>query len=172
HVGVTGEVGRRRDRSPSWPAGAVGSIAHCAHLALAVAASARDLTGLGVDVEDDAAVPVDLTSVVLTSAERAYVTGERAHLLPAMFSMKEAAYKCWYPLTEVELDFTDIQVNLDAETGAFRADMVTAVLRRPMHLPVHGRMLRQRGHVYAAAWTVYPGPRQSRADPTTGPGSG
>ena len=162
-LGIDGRestVGRRRDRSPSWPVGAVGSIAHCPHLAVAVVGGDREFASLGVDVEDEAAVHAELAPVVLTPPERTGEEAERSDLLAAVFSMKEAAYKCWYPLTQIELDFADIRVRVEPVSGDFRAEMVTAARRRPLHLPVHGAVRHHGGHVYAAAWIARSGPSQ------------
>ena len=151
-TGVEGSVGRHTDRSPAWPRGATGSIAHCRHLAVAVSGPDRQIAGIGVDVEDESEVHTDLTAVVLTDSERARLGGAAAALLPLVFSMKETAYKCWYPLTGVALDFVDIEVAFDVGAGTFRATMVTPSRGRPMHVPTHGRFVRHHSHVYAATW--------------------
>ncbi|HKJ11980.1 MAG TPA: 4'-phosphopantetheinyl transferase superfamily protein [Ornithinimicrobium sp.] len=149
---VRGEVGRRSDRTPAWPAGSTGSIAHCPHLAVAVTAVRTEMSGIGVDVEDLDSVGPDLASVVLTDAEERRGASAHADLLAAMFSMKEASYKCWYPLTGVVLDFTDIEVSIDVTAGSFCAEMVTPALRRPSHVLACGRFVTVGGHVYSAAW--------------------
>lgn len=148
---VEGFVGRNEDRSPAWPTGTVGSIAHCAHLAVAVAAADTDLLGLGVDVEDQGVVSDELIPILLTPAERSSMT-RSATDLTALFSMKEAAYKCWYPATAVVLDFVDIEVTVDPVTSTFRAAMVTSSRRRLRHVDVQGRYGIRDGHVFATAW--------------------
>lgn len=40
-----------------------------------------------------------------------------------IFSAKEAVYKCYYPLTLAWLDFHDVQIDLDLDTGTFVAQL-------------------------------------------------
>jgi len=171
-LGVGGAVGRRPDRSPDWPPGSTGSIAHCPHLAVAVAGPDQHFAGLGVDLEDPSAVTVDLAAMVLTGREPEQVLHNAATMLPLVFSMKESAYKCWYPLTGVALDFIDIEVSVDVDAGEFRATMVTSARHHPAHVPTRGRFTRHRGHVYTAAWIVRDASRPAVAGPVTARGSG
>lgn len=150
---VAGHVGRNHDRSPSWPAGAIGSISHCAHLAIAIAALDTHIGSLGVDVEESGAVSSDLTAVIFTPAEQRLLgTGAGSALRTALFSMKEASYKCWFPITGTVLEFTDIEVSADPATGQFRADMVTESRRKSRHVQTQGRFAAHGDHVFATAW--------------------
>ncbi|MCE0488163.1 4'-phosphopantetheinyl transferase family protein [Ornithinimicrobium sediminis] len=151
-IGVDGQVGRGTDRRPLWPSGVVGSISHCGHLAVAVAAPGTAFRALGVDVEDLGDVDDEVRAVVLTPTEQAALeaTGGSA-LLGIVFSVKESAYKCWSPLLDVTLDWADIEVTLDRSAGSFTADVVgpSARLRPPT---VTGRYAVHRGHVLSAGW--------------------
>lgn len=151
-LGVDRHVGRHPDRRPVWPPGVVGSIAHCGHLAVAVAASGSALRALGVDVEDLGAVDDALREVVLTPAERTAPadTAEPA-LLGIVFSLKESAYKCWSPLLGLTLDWTDIEVVVDRAAGAFTAD-VAGPSAGPCPPTVTGGYAVVGAHVLSAGW--------------------
>lgn len=152
-MGVDGPVGRNRDRSPAWPPGTKGSISHCAHFAVAVASCEVELKSLGVDVEDEGVVGADLNPVLFTASEHQLLAAMgRTSLRTALFSMKEASYKCWFPITGVVLEFTDIEVSPDPTTDHFTANMVTPSLRQPMHVQTQCRFSVHQGHVFATAW--------------------
>lgn len=116
------------DRSPRWPAGTIGSITHTyTYCAVAVAASSK-VRSIGLDAEVSGALPKDLISIVCTKRERQSLAllspqtaGHRAKLL---FSGKEAFYKCQYPLTRSRLDFQDVELVIDEETGCFHAEVL------------------------------------------------
>ena len=113
-LGVTGEVGRRDDRSPTWPLTIAGAITHTRELACAAAMRGD---GLGIDLE-----PVltgdalkDLRASTIDDGEWR-VLGEDIALATALFSAKESIFKCEYPRTGTWLEFTDAKlVARDAE---------------------------------------------------------
>lgn len=119
------------DRDVAWPRGFMGSISHTQGLVAAVVApTGQDawgapLLGLGLDVEGAAPLGDDLVPRICLAEELAAL----AHTLapPAgwpkvLFAVKEAAYKAWYPLTRVMLDFPDMRVALDP-AGRFTASV-------------------------------------------------
>jgi 4'-phosphopantetheinyl transferase EntD len=122
------------DRVPRWPAGVVGSITHTHGLCAAAVAWQRDLRGLGIDAERaiDTARG-DVMRLVTTPSEAAWLAGlagaEAALAAALVFSIKEALYKCQFPLTRQLLDFTDVELALadgvaaigDGCTGALAA---------------------------------------------------
>lgn len=155
--GVSGTVGRHPDRSPVWPQGTVGSISHCRHLAVAAAASNASLLSLGVDVEEAADLAVELHTVLFTGKELALVTGtDDDRLAGILFSLKESAFKCWYPTSRTFLDYTDVEVSPDLTSGHFTAAVVGP--RRSSHpVPlVQGRFAIHLGHIFSAAWIEHP----------------
>lgn len=118
-------VARGPTRAPVWPSGVVGSIAHTGELAGAVAATAGEAWGLGLDLEP-LAPPLDegVERLVLTPAERA---AERsAHPLGPFagkiaFCAKECVYKCVSPAAGWPLEFHDVRVALDLAAGRYEA---------------------------------------------------
>lgn len=118
-LGVTGEVGRRDDRAPSWPIGVAGAITHTRDLA---AAAAGRVEGLGIDVEPllSAEALADLRVAAIDGSEW-QAAGQDAVIATAVFSAKETIFKAEYPRTGVWLDFTDAKlVRRDAAQLVFR----------------------------------------------------
>ena len=78
---------------------------------------------IGVDIEPDAPLEEALWDSVLRPEELAWLdarpAGDRARLARLIFSAKECAYKCQYPLTRALLDFDDFSIAIEA--GAFHA---------------------------------------------------
>lgn len=99
-------------RLPRWPPGAVGSIAHSRTLAVAVAARARQVRGVGVDLEAEGRVGERLTARVLVDAERQRLA--EAHWTLA-FSAKEAVYKAVNPVVGEYLGFGDVEIEIDGD---------------------------------------------------------
>jgi 4'-phosphopantetheinyl transferase EntD len=111
-------------RAPVWPAGIVGSIAHKEGIAVAVAARAADLVGLGVDIEETGAVTEDLWPDLLDPGERAFLhslpPGDRTRFATAMFAAKEAFYKFQFPLTKEWVGFLDVELTIGADLAKCR----------------------------------------------------
>jgi 4'-phosphopantetheinyl transferase EntD len=153
------------DRAPEWPEGVVGAIAHADGIATVAVARARDLRGVGVDVE---------AGVASTTAERigdhVFAAGERsrlaaqtgwdpATLLTVVFSAKESIFKCLYPEVRCYFGFHDAEVlALDESAGTF-----AAVLRRDLTpglqagLALAGRFARAGRHVYTGLALAHEG---------------
>jgi len=114
------------DRAPIWPVGVVGSISHS--LTRGVAAVARQTDGfisIGVDLEESTPLDEMFAIDLCTPFERDWLkqqpSGQRGLLLKAMFSAKECAYKCQYPLSKTLLEYSAIRIELDAEVNSFSA---------------------------------------------------
>jgi 4'-phosphopantetheinyl transferase EntD len=126
-------LGCNEDRTPSWPAGVVGCISHCAGYCAAAVARQESVAGLGLDVEVIGRVRPVLLSRICTAAERdALVRLGRApgqgaiDWATVLFSAKESTYKCYYPLTRVVLGFHDVEIELAPARRAFTARLLRA----------------------------------------------
>ncbi|MBZ0129760.1 MAG: 4'-phosphopantetheinyl transferase superfamily protein [Rhodobacteraceae bacterium] len=119
------------DRAPVWPGGLVGSISHCASACVAVSAPEGAMLAIGIDIEPAEPLPSDLIDTICTPGERAWLAthlpGERGILARMIFSAKEAAYKCQYPLSSTVLDFDALTIRPDDSGPGFRA-----VFRQPV----------------------------------------
>ena len=118
-------------RGPVWPAGFVGSIAHGADTAWAVAASQTHYRALGIDLERlvTPAAAAELSASVLLHTEGALarsVNISYEQFLSLAFSAKETLYKCLNPLTGAAFDFLDVEiVELSPRTGLLRVALRT-----------------------------------------------
>ena len=131
-------IGVGEHREPLWPAGVVGSITHCAgYCAAAVGLTDRWLA-LGIDAEQRRALEPEVAALVLTDGERAELEAlaSRGIDVPpiAIFSIKEAVFKAWWPLTRGWLEFADVDVSLaqgPAQSGTTRrnSDLATGRFR-------------------------------------------
>ncbi len=146
---------RGQDRMPIWPDDLVGSITHTdAWAAAAVARRDEGFVAIGIDLEPADELAYELWESVCTPAERAMLTvvrgvtpGVAAHFI---FCMKEAAFKCQYPLSGAMLEFADLTIDVDAEAGTFSATYQRAVPQFQVHDRLLGRFAISAGHIAAA----------------------
>ncbi|MEM7675131.1 MAG: hypothetical protein AAF449_03910, partial [Myxococcota bacterium] len=64
-----GPLVARKDRSPDWPTGAIGSITHTKHIAIVAAARGGPNDALGIDVEPRESLNPELNSLICTPYE-------------------------------------------------------------------------------------------------------
>lgn len=127
-------IPRAEDRRPLWPAGFVGSISHTRQHAAAAAAHARDIQGLGLDIEDSTPLKTALLPRILTPLEQAQqaaspMVGDvpRCKLT---FVAKEALFKSIHPLGRRFFGFQDAEVELHPD-GSWRAHFAEAAVGLP-----------------------------------------
>ena len=142
------------DRRPDWPDGITGSISHCADLACAVVASTDHVRSLGLDVEVFDAVDERLWPRILSTVEQSWLQSrpadERRVWATAIFSAKEAFYKCQYPVTAQWLGFEGAHVHLEHH-GEPAGTFTIRVTSHKVTLQGHGRLSAE--HVRTAiAW--------------------
>ncbi|WP_113910740.1 4'-phosphopantetheinyl transferase family protein [Roseovarius dicentrarchi] len=119
------------DRAPVWPAGITGSLSHIPALCIAAVAQTRQFRAIGTDLEEAGDLDPDLIPQVCTLAERAWLAcqpaAQRGQLAKLIFSAKECAYKCQYPLTGTLFDFDTLEITPDPDTGQFEATFTRAI---------------------------------------------
>jgi 4'-phosphopantetheinyl transferase EntD len=124
-----------RDRTPLWPAGAIGSISHTDGYRVAVAGLARDFSGIGIDAEILGCVELKFWQEVFRVEEinRLQLLNEsrQTEISTVMFSAKEAFYKCQFTLTGAWLGFEDISV----ETAEDRFQVLVCNTKAATPLP-------------------------------------
>lgn len=111
---------------PTWPRGLCGSISHTNDLAVALVAPLAAYRSVGVDVDDGASLGSAASTVASKREVRLLCSSGLArdevdaYLLA--FSMKEAVFKCQYPLTgRRQLGFQQVRLVADGPgTGAMR----------------------------------------------------
>ena len=142
------------DRAPVWPRGLTGSISHSQTCCIAVLARMDEVTALGVDVEEDSDLDMDLLSVVCTHKERDWLSRQpslRAGLLAKLiFSAKECAYKCQYPRSKTLFGFDTLIITPDPESGQFEATFLTDIPHFPAGTRLEGRFAIKGGLIVTA----------------------
>jgi len=141
-------------REPLWPAGIVGSISHDRALGVAVVGRAERFLGFGVDVEPDEPLTSEVAARIWTPEEATAAAasgvippGSAAKLV---FAIKEAFYKCQFPLTQSYLGFHALRVTLGRET--FDAELVTSVGAFARGRRFSGQWRRADGELLAGVW--------------------
>jgi 4'-phosphopantetheinyl transferase EntD len=139
------------DRTPRWPAGTVGSISHTTGFAGAVAATTHRMRSIGIDIEIVGRVTTEIEPRIFTGRESAFLASlsaiARNRAATAIFSAKEAFYKCQYPLTGAWLDFSAVWLELNPDdatsemsSGTFTVDATQVAPDLPgVPLPLTGR---------------------------------
>lgn len=143
-------------RVPRWPPGVVGSITHTWGYVAAAVAWKQRWTGVGIDAETVGAVRPEIMHLIADADELAWVAAqpedERARARTLVFSSKEAAYKCQFPITRQVLDFLDLKLVVKelmlASEGEFR---VTFEHDAAAGLPIRGRYMVGPTHLVTAA---------------------
>jgi 4'-phosphopantetheinyl transferase EntD len=159
-------------REPLWPAGVVGSITHCAGYCAAAVAARRDVLTIGIDAEPATPLADHLAEMICRPEEllRFRILAEADPEKPwtkLAFSIKEAIYKAWWPVTQQWLGFTDVDLDCDP-TGRFRATLL--VPAPPSLSSITGRFSVQDGLVGSVAVVEAPGRRDPRL-PADQPGT-
>jgi enterobactin synthetase component D len=145
------------DRSPLWPAGFVGSITHSRGMAFAAVARAEQAQSLGLDVEPlmPCETALELAPIVASPAEYARLLQapwDHPLLTTALFSAKEAIFKCLYPVIKRQFDFSDVVIeSLDRNDGSFTFSPSRAIAT------LHPSAARQRGRLAIVDDVVHTG---------------
>ncbi|MEE1781612.1 4'-phosphopantetheinyl transferase superfamily protein [Streptomyces sp. SP17BM10] len=118
-----------RRGAPGWDERLVGSMTHCRGYRAAAVAWKTDVHSIGIDAERNDPLPQGLLESIALPSEHAWVrdllrTGGPVAWDRLLFSMKEAVFKTWYPLTGRELDFEEARITVDPEEGTFRARLL------------------------------------------------
>ncbi len=158
-LGSGGVVSRDQDGAPCWPPGCIGSIAHDAERAVAVAGAATYWSAVGVDVEPDAPLPADAASVVLLPQDRAslirtFGADAEAHSR-LVFAAKESVHKALHPRCGIWLEFDEVTIacrlTTSRQPGRWQAIPLSAAARQAFAAPVlEGEWWRSEG----ALWTL------------------
>ena len=146
---VPAAIPKGPDRAPVWPSGLTGSITHTATAAAAAVAHSTNFKSIGLDIETSEPLTPDISALVCRPAENPGNDGAKAKLL---FSVKEAIYKCLYPIVRTYIDFLEMEVIYDPDTLAFSAR--SHITGCPNHLTerLEGRCTTEFGFVISTAW--------------------
>jgi 4'-phosphopantetheinyl transferase EntD len=142
--------------APTWPAGIVGSITHCAGYRACAVARACEVATIGLDAEPNEPLPNGVLDAVSVAEERSWLRALAAAAPGVcwdrlLFSAKEAVYKAWFPLTQRWLDFDQAVVTVDPVEMSFAARLLVpgpTVAGRQLST-LDGRWLSRNGLVVA-----------------------
>lgn len=140
------------DRAPLWPAGLVGALSHDDRHCLALLCRAgQPCRALGIDIEPDADLPEAVLETICLPQERDWLATrplpERGRLARLIFSAKECAYKCQFTISGEMLDFTDLHILPEPETGRFQAIFMRRVPGFAEGAQMHGMFARAEGRL-------------------------
>lgn len=143
------------DRAPTWPAGITGSISHCTDWCVAaIARTADGYLSVGLDIEPALPLDAELVEEICTPEERAWMAAQpaagRGLLARAVFSAKECAYKCQYPLSGKLFGFDAMSVRLDPAAATFVARFEANAGPFSRGAQLAGRMAIGRDHIVTA----------------------
>lgn len=129
---------------PIWPDGYTGSISHTRDLCAVAVGPRGRVRSLGIDIERVADVDPGLARLILRDDE-----DPGAAPLAWYFSAKEAVFKCQYPVTREDAEFTDARIVWGAG-GSFAVEV-----DQPKFAPagrVRGRAVPRDRLIVSAAW--------------------
>ncbi|WP_327111896.1 4'-phosphopantetheinyl transferase superfamily protein [Streptomyces sp. NBC_01341] len=118
---------------PLWPDGVIGSMTHCDGYRAAALARTSRARAIGIDAEPNEPLPSDVYEIVSLPSERTRMPGTDGagvHWDRLLFSAKESVFKTWFPLTRVELDFTEADITFHRSSGTATGGTFTAELLR------------------------------------------
>jgi 4'-phosphopantetheinyl transferase EntD len=155
--------------APTWPAGYVGTMTHCAGYRAAAIARTDRVASLGLDAEPHQPLPSGVLPLVTLPEEREWLTDcarrrPDVHWDRLLFCTKEAVYKGWFPLANRWLGFQDARVTIDPD-GTFEARLLvdgpTLLGAGPVQT-IAGRWLVSDGLIVTATlvWRPVPLPRR------------
>jgi 4'-phosphopantetheinyl transferase EntD len=142
-------------RQPLWPAGIVGSITHCAGYCAAVVAHSAQFLTIGIDAEIHDRLPDGVLDLVTLDDERTslrLLPGNGTQWDCVLFSAKESVYKAWFPIAGSWLEFKDVLISFEPESGRFFARVLTRapIIQGRALTHFSGRFLIEEGRVLTA----------------------
>jgi len=111
-------------REPYWPKSIRGSITHSEGFAAAAVGMAKDVSGIGIDLESlSRVVDFNVRRHVCVDKEREFMeslTAKQANrYLRIIFSAKESIFKCFFPISKTYLSFQDAAIIIDEKKFEF-----------------------------------------------------
>ena len=145
--------------APHWPNGYVGSITHCADFACAVVGGRSDVAAVGIDAEGAGALEDGLVEMICRPDERLHFSklpsASFVNWSKLVFSIKEAIYKCSFPLTRSYVDFMELSVRITPDTAGRGGSCYLAGARPDLAAALAGLQCRwavQNGYILCGAW--------------------
>ena len=129
--GPAQSIGRGPSGEPIWPPGLTGSITHTGDFVSAAVARRAATRGVGLDAEHIASAERAgrIASRVASPEELSLrdESNEFATWITLMFSIKEAAFKCLYPIARTRFYYEALRVTTLDAAGTFEATLLIAL---------------------------------------------
>tara|TARA_Y100001970_G_C14178521_1_gene828463 strand:+ start:855 stop:1523 length:669 start_codon:yes stop_codon:yes gene_type:complete len=113
-----------KTREPCWPESFCGSITHSGNLAAAAVGMNKDVSGVGIDLEQlDRKINFNISKFICVDKELNWLKQqqpEQANFnLRIIFSAKESIFKCFFPISKKIIKFKDATVSINEEKSEF-----------------------------------------------------
>lgn len=158
---------------PVWPEGVVGSSTHTEGYAAAAVDEAARVRSIGIDAQQDAALPRDRLDRIARPEERDQLHqlaqgDDTVHWDTVLLSAKRSINQACLPLTGRRLGFANMHVTINAHARTFHARLLTpaATESGPPLTELTGRFAVD-GTILTAV--VIPHPPEAEAYPANGP---
>jgi len=111
-------------REPCWSKSVRGSITHSEGFAASAVGLAKDVYGIGIDLESmSRVVDFNIRRHVCVDKEREFLESlpiEQANrYLRIIFSAKESIFKCFFPISQTYIYFQDAEIIIDEKNSEF-----------------------------------------------------
>ena len=140
------------DRTPCWPRGIVGSIAHNSDTCVAVVGEKNSWSSIGIDIETNTGIEEQFWDVICNPEELRFIRDQHPSEQPLfakkLFVAKEAFYKWYFAQIRTILDFQSVSIQWRSNTSEFNASIVGSVNTQPNN-QCNGKMLSCEGNVIA-----------------------
>ena len=142
-----------KNREPIWPPDIIGSLSHCDDYCIAAVAKKGEIISIGVDVESSRALDDEIIDIIATPREKEWLAtladNQQRYWSKIVFSIKESVYKCYFPLAGDFLEFHDVEVILNPESGTFLASIVNPSKKLQL-TRLQGRFVTTNQHIFSA----------------------
>jgi len=113
-----------KTREPCWPKSVYGSITHSGNLAAAAVGLTKDISGIGIDLENlSRKIDFKISRHICVNDELKWLekfNPEQANLnLRIIFSAKESIFKCFFPVSRKYIHFNDVKVIINEKKSGF-----------------------------------------------------
>jgi 4'-phosphopantetheinyl transferase EntD len=146
-----------RWREPIWPALMSASLTHQDNHCIAVGGWQKDLSLIGIDLATVQPLDAASAELVCTSKEMAAMKCQKVRRSPIdrsklIFSIKEAVYKCLFPLTKKVFDFVDVAVHFDPVSDTTSIELLNQELFGHIKKKLEVRYCHTDAYVFSVVW--------------------
>lgn len=142
---------------PIWPAEVAGSITHDGDYCIASVARRSHVPFLGIDLASTEPLGHELVRLICTFDEAQQilergVASFSADPFKLVFSIKEAVYKCLFPIVKVVFDFQDVALRIDPVLQVAHVELLNAELFAAVNVDIRAKYGVWQDYVFAAVW--------------------